>query len=467
MTSDQYPRMDDVSSSGPALTIFGHWKLVLLSTFDIRRSTFCCNACLVVALLCAAVSSIGCRGTPIDVAKGRPMDSDIPDDVKADDGAEPTGLARFSPENIGKTWKKSVGLGPNEKIAQGFFDEADKLYIAKEYDKAAKKFAQAADRWPNSTMEEDAMFLEAESYFFADKYSYANDEYGQLLKKYPNTRHLDLSMAREYVIGRYWQQKDEQYHRWTLVPNFTDPTEPYFDTAGHASNCFDSVRINDPRGPLADAATMIEGNIFFKEHRYEDADYYYGIVRTDYPKSKYQLQAHLLGVQCKLLKYQGPAYNSKPLEEANQLIDQTLAQFPNELGEERDRLVRAKADVKVQLATREIRLAEYWEKGDHYGAARIYYAQVLKDFPQTQFADAAKTRLAALEGKPNEPPSKLAAVEKLFNPKSATDNADDQNRDAVVVQQGQPVDPNSPSFVQSTDRPQSQQAATDRGATAR
>ena len=165
------------------------------------------------------------------------------------------------------------------------------------------------------------------------------------------------------------------------------------------------MRINDPRGPLADSAAMAAGTMAFKRHRYEDADYYYNIVRTDYPKSKFQLQSHLLGVQCKLLKYQGPGYNSKPLEEANQLIDQTLAQFTNELGDERERLVKAKAEVRAEQATRDIQLAQYWDKGDHYGAARIYYAQVLKDYPQTPFADEAKTRLAALEGKPTEPPA--------------------------------------------------------------
>jgi outer membrane protein assembly factor BamD (BamD/ComL family) len=380
---------------------------------------------ILLAILCAAVATIGCKGTPIDVAKGRPSDADIPDDVKSEfDQKEPTGWERFAPENIGKTAKKAVGLGPNQKIGEGYFDEAEKMFAAKQYDKAAKKFGSAADRWPNSILEEDAMFLEAESYFFADKYSAANDMYGELLKKYPNTRHLDATTARQFAIARYWQEKDMAYHRWTLVPNMTDKTQPLFDTAGHASNAFDSVRINDPRGPLADSAAMAAGTMAFKRHRYNDADYYYNIVRTDYPKSKYQLEAHLLGVQCKLLNYQGPGYNSKPLEEANQLIDQTLAQFPNELKDERDRLVKAKAEVRAQMATRDIQLAQYWDKGDHYGAARIYYAQVLKDYPQTPFADQAKTRLAALEGKPNEPPSRLAFLTDWMKPKDAATQSD-------------------------------------------
>ena len=42
----------------------------------------------------------GCRGTMLDVAKGRPTDSDLPDDVKSDfEEKEVTGWQRFTPDN--------------------------------------------------------------------------------------------------------------------------------------------------------------------------------------------------------------------------------------------------------------------------------------------------------------------------------------------------------------------------------
>ncbi len=169
---------------------------------------------------------------------------------------------------------------------------------------------------------------------------------------------------------------------------------------------------------------MAEANIFFQDKRYEDADYYYNLIRTDYPKSKYLMDAYLLGLQCKLLKYQGAGYNGKPLEEADQLIDQMLVQFPTELGAERDRIVKAKAEVRAQKATRDIKLAQYWDNGKHYGAARIYYAKVLKDYPQTPFADEAKTRLAAIQGEPNDPPNRLAFITDLFEKKDPDDQPD-------------------------------------------
>lgn len=366
----------------------------------------------------------GCRNTPIDVAKGRPLEGEnsfISSDFEPKN--DPQGWDRLSPENIGKTFKKSIGMGPNQNIARDAFDEGQKLLAAKKFDEAAKKFGKAADRWPDSSLEEDAMFLEAESYFFADRYSKSDDEFGELLKKYPNTRYLNKSTARQFSIARYWQEMDKAHPHWPLTPNLTDRTRPLFDTGGHAINAYDNVRVNDPRGPLADSAIMAVANTYFEKHRYEDADYYYGLVRSDYPKSTYQVQAHLLGLQCKLRKYQGPNYNGKPLEEANELITQTLAQFGPELGAERERLVKAKAEVQAQRATRDIRLAQFFDNGRHYGAAKIYYAQVIKEFPQTPFSEQAKTRLAAIEHEPDNPPNRVAFLTDWFEPPDKRDAA--------------------------------------------
>ena len=101
---------------------------------------------ILLAILCAAVATIGCKGTPIDVAKGRPSDADIPDDVKSDfDQKEPTGWERFAPENIGKTAKKAVGLGPNQKIGEG---DPDRQILAEpvrlgQHDAGASSFGKA------------------------------------------------------------------------------------------------------------------------------------------------------------------------------------------------------------------------------------------------------------------------------------------------------------------------------------
>ncbi len=98
--------------------------------------------------------------------------------------------------------------------------------------------------------------------------------------------------------------------------NMTDKTQPLFDTPGTALKCYDSVRVNDPRGPWLIGLPWRRGTWRSIGTVTKTRITITTSCRMDYPKSKYQLQSHLLGVQCKVLKYQGPGYNSKPLEEA-------------------------------------------------------------------------------------------------------------------------------------------------------
>lgn len=49
---------------------------------------------------------------------------------------------------------------------------------------------------------------------------------------------------------------------------------------------------------------------------------------TEYPDSKFQLEAHMLGLQSKIHAYQGAGYEGAILNEAEMLSEQLLVQFP-------------------------------------------------------------------------------------------------------------------------------------------
>ena len=260
-------------------------------------------------------------------------------DYKSDTGGgrELTGWDRFKPKNFKKTWKKMTGRAPNEAIARQAYADGDVLFKQKNYAEAAKKYHIAADRWPESTLEEDAMFMEAESYFFSDQYYRSSETFSKLLKQYENSRHLDRVVVRDFAIARYWELEANKH--LALVPNFTDKTLPYFDPMGNGIAVYESIRLNDPTGPLADDATFATANAYFLNERYDDADYHYELIRKEYPHSEFQLQSHLLGLRAKLHTYQGPEYDDKPLVESEKLIDSTLRQFSAEIPDEKERLV--------------------------------------------------------------------------------------------------------------------------------
>jgi outer membrane protein assembly factor BamD (BamD/ComL family) len=309
----------------------------------------------------------------------------------------------LGPEQMYKSMKSVVGMGPDEPLARKSFQEGESLFRERKYDLAAPKFKVAADRWPDSLLEEDALFMLGESYFFCDKYSAAHDTYGILLKKFENSRYLDTVARREFAIGRYWEQMDAKNSQWPITPNFTDKTRPWFDTFGNAVDAYQRVQMHDPNGPLADDARMAMGNAYFARDKHEEAALQYDYLRKEYPQSKHQVHAHVLGLKSTQKTYQGADYDPTPLNNADQIARSALTQFPRELGEEKARVMQMSKDITENKALRDYAMGEYYEGKRCYGAARFYYQNILKEHPLTQTAQKAKERYAAIADKPDAP----------------------------------------------------------------
>src|SRR5690606_15996725 len=139
-------------------------------------------------------------------------------------------------------------------------------------------------------------------------------------------------------------------------------TRPLFDTIGRSMKNYENIRLNDPTGPLADDAIMAMANSYFLRGRYNDADLQYELLRKEYPRSDHQYDAHILGLQCKLRKYQGPDYDGTPLEESQVLVKQLKVQFNGQLdADQRERLAEIDGMLKKELATRDYQMAQHFD----------------------------------------------------------------------------------------------------------
>ncbi len=326
----------------------------------------------------------------------------------------PLGLDNLSPTNISKNVKKMVGRGPDEALARTELAEGERLFQARQFGDAVGHFKKAAMRWPDSSIEEDALFYLGECYFFLDRYPKANDSYARLIKKYGTTRHLDLVMRRQYATARFWQDLDRA--KPSYVPNLTDDTRPWWDTEGEALATYESVWLNDPTGPLADDAVMATANAHFLKGRYRDADDFYDQLRSKHPQSEHQLDAHLLGLQSKLRSYQGADYDGIELVDAEKLVSQTLTQFPDQVNDERERLLESRRMIKEQRAERDWKTGQHYDKLSYYRAAKFYYDGILKDYPDTQYAGMAKQRIEEIKDLPPMPPNRFEWLTNLFGP---------------------------------------------------
>ena len=356
----------------------------------------------------------------------------------------------FKGENVKKRWKRMVGRGPNEQVARKALAEGDELFREGRYKDAIPKYKVAVDRWPDSGVEEDALWQLGECQFFTDQYPKAEDTYDELVKKYSNTRHIDRIAQRQFVIAQYWIALDRAHRLPVIVPNLVDRSRPLFDTRGRALKAYDHVRINDPRGSLADDSIMAQANAHFLDRQWMDADYFYGLLRSEYPDSEFLLQAHLLGIQAKMRAYQGPGYEGGMLDDAGLLADQTLVQFPDQLtDEDEERVERTRAEIAAQQAQRHFNRAEFYAKGKHYSSARIYYALVARDYPQTPLGERALAKFDSIRDTKDVSDDPFPMLTRVFNPdalKEAELDAMAEQADGDPVIASQPPEPGKPLY---------------------
>lgn len=353
-----------------------------------------CSALL--ALVCGCVLA-GCSGT----------------------GFKPSlpGKAVFS--KIGNPFHKKEKVITDPELGFDEFDRAQEKYKSQDFAGATGDLKQIIKKYEDYPVEEEARFLLAECHYAQEAYPRARDHYEGLCKKYPSTRYLEQSTRRLYTIGIIWLAGNKEAapselvqvsaeevenpgasehpaaaHPWTFVPNVSDRTRPVFDTTGFALKCFKSVWMYDPTGPLADDALMATAVYYVRRGNTREADYYFDLLRQEYPKSEFCQTAFVVGSDVKLANYQGPRYDGKHLANANELIQTTLALYPKL--EDRERLQEKLKQVHAQAAERDFSHGQYYERRGKPQSAAIYYESVMQDYADTEWAEKARERLEAI-----------------------------------------------------------------------
>lgn len=383
---------------------------------------------LLLALL--AVSASGCGGfkfnrkkeSIVDRLTGKTSKKDNRNELLADEALDPLGrrdgnrllLDDLAPSQIATTLKVRSGTGVNEESANRSLNEARQLYEQAlngkqagaessswqtTFVEAANAYRVAAAKWPDSSLEEQAIFFEGESYFFADRYVQANRAFEKLIAEYSGSRYLDQAEERRYVISKYWLELSETGPAIAL----NDPKRPRFNVAGEARRVLHNIRLDDPTGKLSDDATFELGNAFLKAGRYYEAADTYEDLRRNYPGSKFLFNAHMLELEARLKSYNGPSYDATPLAKAEELIKNIVRQFPAESKENVAVLEQQAALVNNQLAQREFELGQYHERRGENRAAQLCYAAVADKYPDSIYSATIGEQIQKVAGLPAVP----------------------------------------------------------------
>lgn len=340
----------------------------------------------------------------------------------------------LSPGQIGTTLKTMGRRKTNEAAARTAFDEGRRLYdraiqlresspedpeAVELFEKAASQFRIAAHHWPDSSMQQDALFFQGESFYFSNRYVQANRAFESLIVQYAGSPYFDRAEERRFSIARYWLGRAREE---TGLKSFRpgDPTRPASGMAGEARRILHRIRLDDPTGKLADDATMQLAAAFMEVKQFQDAADAFEDLRRSYPGSQHLFNAHLFELKCRLNCYYGRSYEAEPLVKADKLLREIMQRFPGESGKHHDYLAKEAAQVRHLLAEREFTMGTYYENRGENRAARMMYENVGEKFADTAWASEVGRRIEATGEGPPLPPQQAQWLVDLF---PATDTA--------------------------------------------
>jgi len=308
-----------------------------------------------------------------------------------------------------------MGLGPDENKANESMKKGREILLSnsdlkdkKKNLEAAKHFTDAAKKYPDSVLEEDALYLAGECYFFADDYPNAFQAYQKHVIKYPHSKYMDTSVRRLFKIGRYWELEAE---KGGSNFNVSDKSLPSYDVFGHAKKAYETIFTYDPLGPVSDDALMALATAYLKKGRYQGDDnfnmaaLYYQRLREEHPSSKHIAKAHENELLARTQAYMGAEHPNRTLEEARKLAEITIWQFGGELdSESKASVLEIKESILAREAERLWTMGQFYDlKKRYYGSARGLYNKLIAEYPQTEYAEKARKRLAQIEGLPDTP----------------------------------------------------------------
>lgn len=321
--------------------------------------------------------------------------------------------SKVSPEKVFTQVRDMLGMGPDEAEANQLMKDGKAILESNKDLKdvaknklAAKKFEKAAKKWPDSILEEDALYFAAECRFFSDEYPKAMWLYDSLIHKYHSTRYMNTATRRLFAIGRYWDKLDRN---GASTLNFTDGSRPRAGTFSGMQKSYESIFINDPSGPLADDSVMALAEAYMVkgqnegDSQFEKAAFYYAYLRENFHDSPHVSKAFEREIKARQMAYLGDEYDGKTLETAEKLANQTLVQYNGDPKVDTGAVREISNEITDQKAKREWVFGQYYDKKKEYRSARIYYQRIIKDHSASAFALKAQKRLGEIKDLPDEP----------------------------------------------------------------
>ena len=270
-----------------------------------------------------------------------------------------------------------------KETPQEQYEWAMRILELGEYNQAIKQFKRLIKKFPQSPYAPKSQYAIGLAYERQGKIRKAIEEYHKVAESYPYSPVVSDVIEAEYRLGNILLTR-EGGDTWQKITTY----EGNYELAGQV---FEQTIKISPFGPRAPEMQYKSGEAYFKAKKYEEAITKYKKVLDNYRESEWVDEAIFkVGLSAEVKSLDTPRDQTQT-EEAIKWFSEYLKKYPKG---DKAKEVKERLDNLLDKKARKIyETGEYYEKRGEKESALIYYRRLLREFPETSWADKSRVKL--------------------------------------------------------------------------
>ena len=270
-----------------------------------------------------------------------------------------------------------------------YYSKMIEHYQGEEWQNLQWKCQDLIRDFSRSPFAKEASYYLGVAYFKLGEFENANHAFSDYLKVDLSPKFFDQVMRYKFEIAKAFDEGAKIHlFGWNKMPKWILAYDK-------AITIYDEVITALPRNDVSAQALYRKGNIFLRLEKYKKSVEAFQILIRRFPKHPLAVQGYVGISEVYLSEFENHFPDTDKLELAEINLRHFRNHFPGEgaVIEAEKKLI----GMKDHLAKDLLEIAEFYERTKKKKAAAIYYATILKKYPETKAAIKSQERLKVLD----------------------------------------------------------------------
>jgi outer membrane assembly lipoprotein YfiO len=261
------------------------------------------------------------------------------------------------------------------------------IYKTEDYESALREFQKLLENFPTSQEAPEAQFMIGDCQEKLELPYEACQSYQEVIDKFPSTNRLKEISERQKKIADYF------YNKKSDDMSIKEKAKGIFAISNweKAANIYQMAIKNYPYYEKADEVQFRIANCYMKLGKYEIARIEFEKLSSQYSDSKWIEESEYLKSVCWLNESIKFPNSEQIFENAIKNFEGFINRYP--LSEFADAAKTELKNLNSRKSERIYEIARFYEKNKEPNAAKIYYLQIIEQFPDSIWAEHSKSRL--------------------------------------------------------------------------